>query len=519
MARARAGQNVRPTTWFAATPLAARMIIAALTGGVGGFAQAPYGLPLILVMCAALAFFMFGQTRTPRAAAALGWAFGAGYFAHTLFWIVEPFQVDSARHGWMAPFALAFMAGGLALFWSVAFWGARKLSARTWPLVFAWAAAELGRAYLFTGFPWAGVSQIVVDGMAARILAWAGPHGTTLWLFSIAWALSLRAGRHRQVMRVAQIVLLLAVGVGLQAPTTAPPAGLTEHTVRLVQPNAPQHLKWQPDMALLYYQRQLTFTEAAPAEGKPRPDLVVWPETAVPWRLGQADSILEQIASVAGGTPVVLGILRVEEAQLRNAMVLTNNAGAPSAIYDKHHLVPFGEYLPFAQLARRFGLRGLVEARGAGFAPGSGAAIMDFGVIGQGVPLICYEAVFAHDVNRAPGRADFILQITNDAWFGDWAGPQQHLAQARMRAIEQGLPMMRAANTGISAMIDPYGRVTASLELGIAGFVDARLPQPLGPTLYNRVGDFPVLLLLLAGFGVAAMKSRANVSAGHVRYK
>lgn len=477
-----------------------RMLAAAVAGALGGFGQAPYGLALLLVLACAAAFVMLAGTDQPRRAALIGWAFGAGYFAHVLSWIVEPFQVDAARDGWMAPFALVFMAGGLALFWGLAFWAARRVSPRSWPLILTWTAAEILRAHVFTGFPWAGVSQTVIDGPAVRALAFVGPQGTTLGLLALAWVLSLAGtpGR-RVVLRAAQAATFALLAAGLHLPLPQPPAALSGQHLRLIQPNAAQHLKWRPDMVEVFFARQLALTAEAPRPGAAAPDLVVWPETAIPWRLEDAALVLEEIADAAGGVPVVLGILREEAGRLRNAMVAVGPEGKPFAIYDKHHLVPFGEYLPLADLARRVGLRGLAEMRGPGFAPGAGPALLDLGMAGRAMPLICYEAVFPRIVNAAPERPGFLLQITNDAWFGRWAGPQQHLAQARMRAAEQGLPLARSANTGISAMIDPYGRVTAMLDLGTAGALDVALPAPLPPTLYSRTGDLPVLALLLFG--------------------
>jgi apolipoprotein N-acyltransferase len=480
---------------IARLPLGLRLALAAFCGALGAFGQAPFDVPAAMLFALAAGFVLWRAA--PLDGFLLGWAFGAGYFGLALVWIVEPFQVDAARHGWMAPFALVFMAGGLALFWGAAFWAARALSPRTWPLVVTWVAAELARAYVLTGFPWAGISQIVVDGAAARALAFAGPHGTTLWLLSLAWALSFPA-RHL-AGRAGQGLVLAALVAGLHLPSFRAPAPLTEHRIRLVQPNAEQHLKWRSDMVQVFFDRQLAFTAAPPTDGGAAPDLVVWPETAIPWWLGEAGPALREIGLAAGGAPVALGVLREVEGRARNALAVVDAGGDVQSIYDKHHLVPFGEYIPLAELAGHVGLRGLAEIRGPGFGPGPGPATLDLGVLGRAVPLICYEVVFAHDVNAAPARGHFLLQITNDAWFGKWAGPPQHLAQARMRAIEQGLPLMRAANTGISAMIDPFGRVTAALSLGEAGFVDAPLPQPLPPTPYARAGDGPVALLLILG--------------------
>ena len=269
--------------------------------------------------------------------------------------------------------------------------------------------------------------------------------------------------------------------------------------LRLVQPNAPQHQKWDPEKIGVFYERQLSFS-AAPAQGK-APDAIIWPETAIPWSLNRSQVILEEISFAAGGTPVILGAQRSEGQRFFNALVLLGPQGEVTQIYDKHHLVPFGEFVPLGEFAARFGIYGMAPQHGAGFSAGPGARLMDLGPLGRALPLICYEAVFAHDVNAAPERPDFIIHATNDAWFGKYAGPQQHLAQTRMRAIEQGLPVARAANTGISAMIDPRGRILQSLDLGEAGFIDARLPQPLAPTLYSRRGDTPWVVLLAVLIG------------------
>lgn len=507
-----AAQRTRkPFHWFARLPLAARMGLAAGAGAIGALGQAPYDQPLAMLLALTVAFVMFRRTGPRAQAAWIGWAFGVGYFALALAWIVEPFQIDPERYGWMAPFALLFISTGLALFWGLAFWGARYLSPRAWPLILTWTAVELLRAYVFTGFPWASPAQVLVEGMAGRGLAWGGPHGATLWLMSLAWALSFPAIHlHRHVMRGAQAGLLVSVAALISLPVSRPASELTPHWVRLVQPNADQQLKWQPDLARLFYERQLTLSAAPPVAGTPAPALTIWPETAIPWVLDQAAPILPQIAASAPGGPVVLGVLRFEGDRLFNSLAVLDQAGDVAQLYDKHHLVPFGEYIPFSDLAARIGLRGLAQTMGSGFAAGPGPRLLDFGALGKGLPLICYEAVFAHDVFSAPARPDFLLQITNDAWFGQDAGPQQHLAQARMRAIEQGLPLMRAANTGISAMIDPLGRITHSLALGLEGFIDSPLPRPLAPTLYSRTEDWPVAIVVMLGLVFAFSRRRRS---------
>lgn len=489
-------------------PVVVRMLLCLLIGLCAALGQAPFDLPLIMILALAGAFAIWRAQPSARTAWWMGWALGTGYFGLALIWIVEPFQVDVGRHGWMAPFALVFMSAGLALFWATAFWGARRLSTAGITLVLTWTMAEVLRAYVLTGFPWASPAQVLVEGPASRLLAFAGPHGATFCLMLLAWCVSLPVSRQGRVpQRVGQAALLIAIGLALHLPQARPAAPTTDHVIRLVQPNAQQHLKWQPELAELFYERQLTLTAAA---GSTPPDLVVWPETAIPWRLERAAPVLAEIAATAAGRTVVLGALRSAPDGVRNALAVLGPDGTVTQVYDKHHLVPLGEYIPFARLAGRVGLTGLA-ARGAGFSPGPGPSLLDLGPLGQALPLICYEAVFAHEVNRPPQRPQFLLQITNDAWFGDYAGPQQHLAQARMRAIEQGLPLLRAANTGISAIIDPLGRITASLPMGVSGFVDAALPAPAPPTLYSRTGDLPVALLLVLALFVQQILVRRHL--------
>ena len=470
-----------------------RVLLAGSIGAIAAFGQAPYDLPLLMLAAMAGAVWLFNHCDTPRQSALIGWAFGTGYFMHALQWIVSPFMVDAARHGWMAPFALILLSAGLAIFWGVAFWGARKLHpSRAWALILCWPAAELIRAYIFTGFPWAMPSQALVNSLSGQALAWTGPY--LLNLFVIAGAVAL-AHHGKRIGRVALVVvafvLLMPWGEAMHVAENRP-------TIRLIQPNAAQRDKWNPEQIPVFFDRQLSLSAAVPRDGGSRPALVIWSETAIPWPLDLAGTALTEISSVAGA-PVVLGVQRRGSSRFYNSLVVLVQGGVVEQTYDKHHLVPFGEYMPFGDTLAQFGIHGLASREGNGYSSGPGAQLLDFGSLGTALPLICYEAVFAHDVNAAPSRPAFLIQITNDAWFGKGAGPKQHLAQARMRAIEQGLPMARTANTGVSAMIDPKGRITASLPLNMAGFVDARLPAPLAATVYSRTGDLPFGLLLLFG--------------------
>lgn len=471
------------------------LLLGALAGGIGALGLAPFGLWPATLLALAGAVFLFDRATSARQALALGWAFGTGYFAIALMWIVEPFLVEPEIYGWMAPFALVFMSAGLAIFWAIAFrvsWSAPD-AIRGFALVIAWSLAELARAYVLTGFPWAGFAQIWVGHGPDQMLALLGPHGLGLVTLAcglaLARALSPGIAWSLRVGGIAVTAALLAGGFWLGGRLPEPVLQQAA-TIRVVQPNAPQEEKWNPDRIPVFLDRKLGFSAQDPA-----PDLIVWPETSVPALLAYAGPILEDISRAAGDVPVVAGVMRRDGARLFNSALLIRNA-TPAEIYDKHHLVPFGEYIPFGDLAARLGLHGFAAREGQGFSAGPGPLTMDLGRLGRALPLICYEAVFPH-LSRAETRPDMLIQITNDAWFGQWSGPYQHLAQARMRAIEQGLPMIRAANTGVSAMIDPYGRISASIPLGEAGFVDAALPAAREEPLYARTGDWPVLGLLL----------------------
>ncbi|SFO87399.1 apolipoprotein N-acyltransferase [Tranquillimonas alkanivorans] len=481
--------------------VASRPAAASLGAGVlAGLGHVPFSLVPLALGGLALSLILLDRARSTRAAFLAGWLTGTGYFATTLHWIVEPFLVDVGRHGWMAPFALVFIATGLALFWGAAFGAARWLGRSGWPLAFAWATAlavaEMLRGYVLTGFPWALVGYVWTEGPAIQLASVTGAFGLTfltLALVAVAVRLSQRPGPAWKAVLALPWLLPLGAGWLMLEPSTVMPE--EPAVVRLVQPNAPQHRKWDPDWVPLYFDRQLDYTRAP---GKP--DLIVWPETAVPFLLEDGHPALARIAEAAGDTPLVLGGQRVEGLRAFNSLILTGDDGGVAALYDKHHLVPFGEYIPFGQLARLAGLRSFAARDGYGYTPGPGPALLDLGPLGQVLPLICYEAIFPQDVTGAPRRPDWMLQITNDAWFGTFSGPYQHLAQARVRAVEQGVPMLRVANTGVSAVIDAQGRITASLPLGEAGFLDARLPAARPPTLYARTGDWATLGVLLLAF-------------------
>ena len=498
--------DTAPRGWRGRAGLAG---LAFALGAVAALGQAPWSLwPLSLIAFAGL-YGLYARANTWRAAAWTGLAGGAGYFALALSWIVEPFLIDVARHGWMAPFALLFSAVGFALFWAGAQAVSRALVARGGRgAALVWAAAmtlgEALRGRIFTGFPWAQPGHGWID---TPMLAWASVGGAlplTLVALGAGAALwHLAAGA--RPLGAATLALIAALYAAAPLLGQAPGAGPDAPTVRLVQPNVPQAQKWDPAYMDFHFDRQMGYTAAGA-----RPDLIVWPETALPELLNRAGPVLEDVARAARGAPIVLGVQRAEGARYFNSLLVMDGQGRQAALYDKHHLVPFGEYIPFGDLAARFGIRGLAQQDGQGYSPGPGPQIMDMEGIGRAVPLICYEGVFPRDVANAPGRADFLLLITNDAWFGEVSGPYQHLAQARLRSAEQGLPMIRAANTGISAMIDAAGHITAQIPLGEAGYIDAALPPPRAPTFYARTGDWLAITLLLLLLAVPEALHRRN---------
>jgi len=488
-------------------------ILAGLSAGiVAAMGQAPFGFAPAMVLGLFAGFALFRAARDVRHAAVLGWALGAGYFGLTLFWIVQPFMVDVARHGWMAPFALVLLAGGLALFWGAGAGLARWLTPRPYGWI-AWAvclsAMELLRGWVFTGFPWGEPGLAWVDTPLRHLAAHVGTSGLTFLTFLFAAALYVALHGRRWVLHLVLVLALFAgaLGLGYQRGQGAQVAD-TDKILRLIQPNAAQHLKWDPDHAPEFVQRQLEMT-SAPADIPP--DLMIWPETAIPYLLTHAEPLLEDIANRAG-VPVVLGLQRSEGPRYFNSMVVLGDGGAVTALYDKHHLVPFGEYIPAGDLMARLGLRGFAAQQGYGYSPGPGARLIDIDGFGPVLPLICYEAIFARDLRGAEGRPGWILQLTNDAWFGTFSGPQQHLVQARMRAVEMGLPFVRAANTGISAVIDAGGDLRGTLPLNQSGLLDVPLPGSLPETVFARNGNLSLtVLLIIAGLGLIVRRGAKRI--------
>ncbi len=470
-----------------------------------GLGQAPFGFWLVALAGAVLAFLRCFGAVNIRIAGLRGFSVGFGFALVAMHWIVEPFLVDADRYGMLAPFALAAMAAGFGTFWGVGFAVAQWLAAGTgWraglALAVCWTLAELARSYIFTGLPWALIAYTWIDTPVYHLAAEFGPHGITFMTLGLSAILA------AAVVRSAWSGALLAASIGAIAwfagtLSALPPdtEGADAPILRIVQPNAPQHLKWDPDWRDVFFERLLALS-AEPGD----PDVVIWPEVAVTFALNSELAPYDRISAAAGGKPVILGGQRIADGRARNSALVLDETGTPQALYDKYHLVPFGEYMPGGALVASLGIKGLADRSEFGFVAGPGPVIIE--TLGPGLrflPMICYEAIFPHELRRVgPTRPDFLLHMTNDAWFGKFAGPAQHLAQARARAIEFGLPVVRAANTGISGVIDTQGRVIGRIDLGTAGKADVSLPAAHGSTTYWRNGDKPVLVALFVAFAI-----------------
>lgn len=472
---------------------------AAASGLLLALGAAPFSFPWGVFLAVPLLARALSRANGWKAAFGIGWWCGVTFFAGSMYWIVEPFLVDPVRHGWMAPFALVLLSGGLALFWG----GACALAglaapgaARTLALVGALTLAEYARSHVLTGFPWGLIAYSWSETPLFQLLAVTGPHGLGALTLLVA-ALPVLLRRWWIGAAVAMTAVAGAWSFGAQRVTAVPETGIV---VRLVQPNAPQHLKWKPDWVRVFWDRALALTKRAP-----RPDVVIWPETSIPFLWDESPQLVARLIEAAGGAHLIAGHRRFEGLEMRNALIHVAPSGEVVANYDKHHLVPFGEYVPLSGLAARLGITGLAANDGIGFGAGPGPRLVTAPGLPPYLPLICYEAIFPEEMRAPGGRPAWIVHVTNDAWFGNFAGPFQHFVQARARAIEQGLPVARAANTGVSAMIDPYGRPLAKLPLGVEGAIDHALPAALPAPPYTWLGDWPAValaaLLLLAAPG------------------
>ena len=461
-----------------------------------------------------------------------GWFFGLGYFMFGLFWVGEAVMVEAEKFAWLLPASVTLLPAGLAIFFALATALARALwttgFSRVLLLAALLAVAEWLRGHIFTGLPWNTLGYILtyplvlmqsaglvgIYGLSfIAVVAFASP---LVALVDAARALS--GGRSLPALSGT----LLAAGIfGLLSAYGAvrlAEAG-EEHVpgakLRLVQPSVPQRHKWQQDKQREIFDLHKDLSRHGP-DGR-RDDLagithVVWPEAAMPFLPLESPDALREIGELLpDGVQLLTGALRVDRptgdsgdgqapqhaaqrpSQARpaayNTMMVFGPAGGLNAVYDKIHLVPFGEYLPFQSALESIGLEQLTRVRG-GFATGRAPRpVIDVAGLPPLIGLVCYEAIFPAAVVQGSERPALAINVTNDGWFGNTTGPRQHFHMARVRAVEEAIPIIRVANNGISAVIDPYGRVPQQLDLNVRGVLDSSVPVAGPLTLYARFGD------------------------------
>jgi apolipoprotein N-acyltransferase len=471
--------------------------------------------PLLFVVVPVFLLLLESAKGPPwRQGLGAGWLFGFGYFAVAFHWIGFAFLVDAATYLWMMPFMLGALAGGMAIYWGLAAIVAKRLGKGGLPLAVLFAAsiaaAEFLRGHLFTGFPWAAPG-LASDGMGglAQVAAYVGMPGLTLLIMLWAGLPYAMLRSARASVRITSALLILMLPVAWAAGTWRL-AGANDEMVpdvsfRIVQPNIGQEQKWREDNARQIFDT-LKHLSIAPTAARPlgiaEVTHVLWPESAVPFLIDESEAAKAELKPMLGGrTILITGSIRrgMDEqsiSRIYNSIITFNGDAEPVMRYDKWRLVPGGEFLPFEWLLEPLGFRKVVTVPGS-FAAGEGPVTLSVPGAPPAGMLVCYEAIFPNDLVERANRPGFLINVTNDGWFGRSTGPHQHLAQTRLRAIEQGLPILRAANTGISAVIDPYGRYLHQLQLLEAGVIDSSLPVALAPTVYARWGDLALLLMLI----------------------
>ena len=524
-------------TFLAGLRGAGRAVTAVILGALSVLAFAPvHAWPVLFLTFGALVWLLDGchaeharLAERLKTAATIGFCFGFGYFLAGLYWVAEAFLVEPWRHGWLLPFVMTALPGGMALFFAAAAAFAMLLwvpgPGRAFALAIAFFLAEFARGHVLTGLPWNLLGYSLLGSLPLmQLAALFGVYGLSLLavlLFAapatiFAPSLSGLAKGRGTFALAALLLVLLVAGYGwgerrLQA------AGLDNTNIRLrvVQANIDQAEKWRPENSVEIFTDYLELTQSG--GGLDGIAIVVWPETAVPFLLADDPEALAAIASVLPEeTTLLVGSWRlVEERDAEgrfirnrayNSVLVVDGEGRITGSYDKIHLVPLGEYLPFQDFLEGLGMMQLTNVRG-GFNVGQKPQLLTIPGAPPVTPLICYEIIFPQEITEAGTHPGWLLNLTNDAWFGSSAGPYQHFHQAQVRAVEQGLPVVRAANTGISAVIDPFGRVRAEIGLGEKGIIDADLPKAGPPTLFVQFGTIiEIATLLLAAMGWLACR-------------
>jgi apolipoprotein N-acyltransferase len=461
-------------------------IAAAVGGAISALALPPLCLlPSLMIGIPALLALNQGA-RGPAAATRRGWWFGFGLHVVGLYWITEAILIEAARFWWLVPFAVPGLAAVLAVFVAVpaaVAWRAGSGWRAGLTLAGAWVLADIARQFVATGFPWNPLGSVwALPGWAGDVMiqpaSLIGVHGLTLATILLASTPVL--GWIWRIGGIALLALWCGFGIFRLDQPLPPGPGLT---VLLIQGNVAQGQKWDRALLVSIFRRYLDLTRQAEAQASGSKTVLVWPETASPALLETDAPAREAIAEATGGSTALIGSVRFDDADRpRNSLFAVGTGGAIEGIYDKWHLVPFGEYQPDWLPV------GIQVVPGGGFARGPGPRTLHLpGLPPVGV-LICYEAIFSTEVIDPSDRPSWMVNVTNDAWFGNSSGPRQHLAAARFRAVEEGMPLMRAANTGISAAFDARGHELDRLGMAQTGVLAVRLSGELPQPLYARVG-------------------------------
>ncbi len=521
-AQTRPSAITRLTHWIVLSWGWRRALVAFAAGAVSALALAPFDAwPVLFFTFPILVWLVDGAAAgrlggVPSAAIA-GWWFGFGYFLAGLYWVGHAFLVDAKTFGWLLPFAVIALPAGMACYTGLGLALARMLwtrgPARLIALAIALTAAEWLRGHLFSGFPWnvygyALTGPLVLAQGAALIGIWGLTFVAVAVFASPAVFTDDRADTRRRWMplTLSAVVLAALAAYGAMRLSRTPTAFVDNVRLRIMQPNLPQDDKFNygAKQRVMSQYLELSDRSTGPqSTGVRDVTHLIWPESAFPFLLAREPDALAQIAALLPeGTVLITGAVRAPELppgqkieRAYNSIYVIDHDGSILSVYDKIHLVPFGEYLPFQDFLEKLGLKQLTKLPG-GFIPGERRRAMNVPRAPRMLPFICYEIVFPGEAVPSGERPGWLINLTNDGWFGISSGPYQHLQQARVRSIEHGLPLVRAANTGVSAVIDPLGRIIKSLPLGTEGVMDVSLPRRINAPLYARTGDAGIALII-----------------------
>ncbi|MBZ9809334.1 apolipoprotein N-acyltransferase [Mesorhizobium sp. BR1-1-9] len=515
-----------------------RALVAFLAGALAVLGQAPYDFfAACFISFPLLVWLLDGATGEAsgslfarlRPAFAVGWWFGFGYFLAGLWWIGSALLVEADSFAWALPFAVVGIPFALAFFYGFAAMVARLLWSndigRIAALAAAFGLAEWLRGFLFTGFPWNAIGYAAMPVpllmQSVSVTGMVGMNVLAVFVFSLP---ALLAARTHLRLGVALLVVLVAAHAGFGYHRLNAPAAPAARTidVRIVQPAVDLSEKWDASVRDRIFATLIGLSAKAPDPGHEKPKLILWPETSVPFLLTERPDALTALGDMLdAGQMLIAGVVREEGgpaagagSRYYNSVVAINDRGEIADAVDKVHLVPFGEYLPFADLLDRFDIEQLV-AGPVTFTAGNErhAITLPDGV--RALPFICYEVIFPELVAVDATSAQLIVNVTNDAWFGDTPGPYQHFRQAQIRAVENGLPLLRAANNGISAVVDPRGRIIDALAIDARGAIDVRVPisrQAVVSASQLRINGMLIMLLFALAAVLFNVRQRLRVN-------